>query len=108
MRMWMVDPRLMCRKHLLGEHLELHYVAGFLRNKRDLSGWLRKGQIAPEAVARRHKELVAEMLRRGYRHTSPLKVPRTVLKGCVDAVANLRELHNRCSECREMRRLPRS
>ena len=24
MRMWMIDPTLLCRKHLLGEHGELH------------------------------------------------------------------------------------
>lgn len=24
MRMWMVDPTIMCRQHLLGEHYELH------------------------------------------------------------------------------------
>ena len=23
MRMWMVNPKIMCRKHLLGEHVEL-------------------------------------------------------------------------------------
>jgi hypothetical protein len=22
--MWMVDPRIMCRNHLLGEHAEIH------------------------------------------------------------------------------------
>lgn len=24
MRMWMIDPKLLCRKHLLGEHNEIH------------------------------------------------------------------------------------
>ena len=24
MRMWMVNPKMMCNKHLLGEHVELH------------------------------------------------------------------------------------
>jgi len=24
MRMWMIDPSLLCRKHLLGEHNEIH------------------------------------------------------------------------------------
>lgn len=32
MRMWMVDPKIMCRKHLLGEHLELHMLAGCINN----------------------------------------------------------------------------
>ena len=28
MRMWMIDPKLLCRKHLLGEHLEIHMFVG--------------------------------------------------------------------------------
>lgn len=28
MRMWMVPPELMCRQHLLGEHVELHMFVG--------------------------------------------------------------------------------
>jgi hypothetical protein len=30
MRMWMVPPKVMCRKHLLGEHVEIHMLAGSL------------------------------------------------------------------------------
>ena len=31
MRQWMVDPRLLCRKHLLGEHVENHMFIGTLK-----------------------------------------------------------------------------
>lgn len=31
MRMWLVPPSHMCRKHLLGEHVELHMLLGTLK-----------------------------------------------------------------------------
>ena len=31
MRMWMVDPQIMCRQHLLGEHTEMHMFVGTLK-----------------------------------------------------------------------------
>ena len=33
MRMWGVDPKQMCRQHLLGEHVELHMQAGAVLEK---------------------------------------------------------------------------
>jgi hypothetical protein len=32
--MWMVDPRLVCSKHLLGEHVELHMFVGCLLKRK--------------------------------------------------------------------------
>jgi Pyrimidine dimer DNA glycosylase len=45
MRMWLVDPRLMCSQHLLGEHVELHMLVGSLNRKKTsmafyAAGWL--------------------------------------------------------------------
>jgi hypothetical protein len=37
--MWMVDPRQMCRQHLLGEHNELHMFAGTMRKGIGLAGY---------------------------------------------------------------------
>jgi hypothetical protein len=31
MRMWMVNPRIMCGNHLLGEHLETHMFYGIIK-----------------------------------------------------------------------------
>ena len=31
MRMWNVDPKLMCNKHLLGEHVEMHMFFGTIQ-----------------------------------------------------------------------------
>jgi len=75
MRIWDLDPAVLCRAHLLGEHRELHAVWSILT--RDLGGYRRhpetrrwEGRLA--ALYRRHEALVAEMTRRGYRHASPL------------------------------------
>lgn len=40
MRMWMVPPRHMCRKHLLGEHVELHMFVGSIKNGVRVEGYL--------------------------------------------------------------------
>lgn len=76
MRIWDVDPALLCRSHLLGEHRELHAVwnvitldrRGYARHPEVLR-W--HGRLA--ALRARHEALVAEMARRGYRHASPLE-----------------------------------
>jgi hypothetical protein len=107
MRMWMVDPRLLCRQHLLGEHVELHMLAASLRLRRSVLGFLVGRLIAPAAVGRRHAALSAEMARRGYNHRSPLAQPAWSGGGRVDRKANLRELARRCAGCRALQRRAR-
>ena len=100
--MWMVDPRLMCRKHLLGEHVELHMLVASMRNGISLQGFFENKLIETHNVERRHQQLVQEMIRRGFNHASPLpKVPRR-RAGRVDRSANLVELARRCAQCREL------
>jgi len=74
-RIWDVDPELLCRNHLLGEHRELHAIWTVLtqdrtgyRNHPETKRWV--GRLA--ALHARHESLVVEMARRGYRHASPL------------------------------------
>jgi hypothetical protein len=74
-RIWDVEPRLLCRKHLLGEHRELHGLWNIhVQGKRGYSlhpetlRWA--GKLA--ALFARHESLVREMERRGYTHSSPL------------------------------------
>ncbi|MDQ2621507.1 MAG: pyrimidine dimer DNA glycosylase/endonuclease V [Actinomycetota bacterium] len=84
MRIWdRVPPESLCRKHLLGEHRELHGLwnillrvesgedprqvgyAGHPETKR----WFGHGP----ALWNRHEMLATEMTSRGYNHQSPLK-----------------------------------
>jgi hypothetical protein len=75
MRIWDISPQKLCRQHLLGEHRELHAIWLILvHNKKGYSKhpevlrW--KGKL--KALYLRHEELVKEILRRGYKHNSPL------------------------------------
>ena len=98
----MVDPALLCRKHLLGEHVECHMFRGSLLKGKSVRGFLETGLLDSRKLARRHDALAKEMLRRGYRHASPL--PRDfdpkAAPGVVDVEASVRELATRCDECR--------
>jgi len=75
LRIWDVEPALLCRSHLLGEHRELHAVwnihtlgrRGYSRHPETLR-W--KGKL--KALRARHEALVREMDARGYSHRSEL------------------------------------
>jgi hypothetical protein len=74
-RIWDVDPALLCDRHLLGEHRELHAIWSILttgkRGYRDHPETVRwRGRLA--ALYARHEAQVTEMGGRGFRHGSPL------------------------------------
>lgn len=101
MRMWMVPPPLLCRSHLLGEHRELHALAGMMKKGIKLDGYVKNSLIETGLIWARHDHLVHEMLARGYNHHSPLEAIAAPNQGTVDGPGNLRELHRRCQNCRE-------
>jgi len=103
MRMWMVSPKHMCRKHLLGEHLETHMFVGCILKGIKLEGYINKGLLEVDSLRNRHNALVKEMNRRGYNHKSPLKDFRNKNTTRVSINRNLsfKELMNRCKECRD-------
>ena len=91
MRIWDVDPALLCRSHLLGEHRELHGLWNILvHEKRGYSRhpetvrWVGK----QAALFHRHEQLVAEMTRRGYRHASPLDPARATGSAVQDVLVD--------------------
>lgn len=104
MRMWNINPRKMCRQHLLGEHFELHKLIGNLKHGRTWGESLTaKGFLEPQNALKRHDKLVCEMKQRGFKHRSPLKIGRVKLpKGKVDRKKSIRDLKKRCGECRRM------
>ena len=107
MRMWMVDPRILCRKHLLGEHVELHMAAAWLRLGKHIDGWVDGNCLEPRSIGARHKALADEMTRRGYRHASPLRQPRIAKYqhpiAKVYRKAALQELLRRCPACKALK-----
>ena len=102
MRMWMVDPRLMCDQHLLGEHVETHMFVGTIQKGISVRGYLEGGFLEPQKLWERHDVLAREMERRGMRHKSPLTRCDVSDLGDhkVDASASLLELTRRCASCR--------
>ncbi len=41
MRMWNVLPEYLCRKHLLGEHVEMHMFVGTIKRGVSLNGYIK-------------------------------------------------------------------
>lgn len=75
MRIWDIPPSELCRKHLLGEHRELHAIWTILNtgskgyiNHPETKRWV--GKLS--ALYLRHEQEVIEMKQRGYNHHSPL------------------------------------
>lgn len=99
--MWMVEPKKMCRKHLLGEHVELHMLVGTINKGRSIAGFINKGLAEPYKIKQRHEQLAKEMAYRGYKHKSEL--PDFEYKGKegkVDIEDSEKELITRCGDCR--------
>lgn len=81
MRVWDLSPSLLCRKHLLGEHRELHAVWSIIVNKK--KGYSRHPETVRwvgklKALYYRHENLILELKRRGYRHNSDLNKKHAV------------------------------
>jgi hypothetical protein len=101
-RMWIVKPKCLCKNHLLGEHKELHQAVGSILAGKSLKGHIAKGQLEIHNIKSRHKKLAEEMLKRGYKHNSPLKNFKAVKHGKINKKENYIELSRRCKTCREL------
>lgn len=109
MRMWMVDPQILCRKHLLGEHVECHMFVGTILRGKNLVGYVDNNLLELKSLRKRHKALRKEMLRRGYNHQSKLKpyehllssYPKKVRSSLVNVDSSLKDLLSRCPICRK-------
>lgn len=108
MRMWMVNPTMLCRNHLLGEHQEIHMLIGCILKNRNIEGFVKKGFVTTNfhEIICRHNELVFEMLKRGYCHNSPVEnlfreqFPKKP-ENYISIKYNIKTLKNRCSKCKE-------
>lgn len=105
MRMWLVNPKLLCKKHLLGEHVECHMFVGTINKNKCLSGYFNNKLLCVEKLKERHEELANELISRGYKHNSIL--PEFEIKdihkgGNIFIDLNKKELCDRCEECRRL------
>lgn len=107
MRMWMIDPSLMCDKHLLGEHGEIHkFRPSFVKDVRITGRVYPVVQIEPASMKARHDELTAEMERRfGKSYDSPYEQPDLSayspeqVNARVDLNHNKLDMASRCPAC---------
>ena len=114
MRMWLVNPKKMCRQHLLGEHSELHMFAGLMRLKKGVAGFIANNLLEPKSLKKRHYELAREMKRRGYLHRSRLNfsqkrisyLDKTIQNYRMDRKLSQKQLLSRCRRCRALFKRP--
>ncbi len=109
MRVWDIHPKHLCRKHLLGEHRELHGLWNILTKHKGKGGYSRHPETLrwvgkQKALYLRHEALVKEFTRRGYKHYSPLNKKFAVGSGSqrvfIDALAKQKViLKNKPCEC---------
>jgi hypothetical protein len=102
MRQWNVNPKCLCDKHLLGEHVEHHMFAGCIIRNKSLKGYIETGLVEIHNLKKRHDELVKEMVRRNMNHKSPFPDIKLYKAGKVNTNKNIEELKRRCSECKEL------
>lgn len=96
MRVWDVPPKCLCRKHLLGEHRELHGLWNILTKHKGMGGYSQHPETKrwvgrEKALYLRHEALVVEMVRRGYKHLSPLDKRMAKGKAIQDQFINTRK-----------------
>lgn len=107
MRMWMCDPKIMCRNHLIGEYREIFTFAGTLRLKKKIDGYIRNNCLEPLSLVLRFNELKDEMIRRGYKCKAILNfkenfvnyLPKSQKEYQIDVEQSLKNLLERCPEC---------
>ena len=106
MRMWGIDPKFLCQKHLIGEHGEIHkHRHNFVKKHKITKRITPIVQIEPENMQNRHDELALEMLRRGYNHNSPYEQPdlshlsNNERYAKIDINNSIKDLFDRCPEC---------
>lgn len=110
MRMWMVDPKIMCRKHLNGSHVEIHMFLGAIKKGTSMKGFINNNLLEAKSLKSYHDEIVDEMIFRGYRHNT--KIDQDYFEECFNKLSNeyknhkinkessLKELITRCPECK--------
>jgi len=106
--MWMIDPKLLCNKHLVAEHGEIHKHRHNFVKGHSIKGRISPVvQIEPLSMKRRHDALAREMIRRDMNHKSPYTQPdlshydKKIVSAKVDLFVSLKDLCDRCKNCKE-------
>ena len=111
MRQWMVDPGIMCQKHLCGCHVEHHMFLGSVKKGIKVNGYIENNLFEPSSLKSRHDNLKKEMIKRGYSHKSEItenqfiefmqKLPSEFANHKIDRERAKEDLLSRCELCNE-------
>lgn len=102
MRMRCVDPSMLCRNHLLGEHVETHMFAGTIKKGISVKGYISRGLLNSK-LKERHDLLAEEMCKRGMCHNSSLDFDICFeCEDLINPITNEEELKRRCPHCSEL------
>lgn len=98
----MTDPNLMCSKHRVGEHGEIHKHRHNFEKQHNISGRIYPEiQIEPESMKKRHDQLAAFMDHKSEFSQPDLSyLPDDQRYAKVNVMESYRELCRRCPECR--------
>jgi len=107
MRMWMINPSMLCNKHLLGEHGEIHKHKHNFEKHHNIKGRIYPiTQIEPKNMQLRHDILAKELINRGMNHNSSYiqpninYLPENLQNAKVDINISIKDLKNRCNQCK--------
>jgi hypothetical protein len=101
--MWMCNPKILCSRHLLGEHLECHMFVGAIKKKTSLVGYVKNNLLEIKSLIERHKQLANEIKN----HKSPLSefdfsyLRSSIIDYKINKDKALNDLLNRCPKCKE-------
>lgn len=98
MRVWDIDQKLLCDRHLLGEHNEIHAIWSVIT--RGLKGYsshpeTKRWKGSLKALYLRHEATAREMERRGFNHKSALDKRRATGKATQDELVDPIEVQER-------------
>lgn len=105
----MINPKMLCNKHLIGEHGEIHKHRHIFVKRYSIKGRIFPiVQIEPLLMEYRHNKLAEEMENRGISHNSPYTQPDISYLyplerfAKVDINVSIKELKRRCEKCKEL------
>lgn len=103
MRMWQVDPSLMCDLHITREHRDLHLTAKLIAEEkmREVEVSAMRNKISTRHLPSRHEALAAELISRNIGHSCPLPDITMPRLGEIDKSKSCQELMERCPHCRQ-------
>ena len=108
MRMWGVNPKLMCSRHLNGELNEIqNLLINHLNKKRSIKGYIKNNLLEPSTIRKRYNQLRREAKRRGWKHRKDLKcysisyLPKNERYYKINVQLSIKDLIKRCPECRK-------